>query len=240
MSSRNPAAHFPSQTQQYGERVRNIASHWPRLDALNNFLNPNEVFGPDNCDINVLQFKRDSNEPIMFESVSATNLSRYLQAERTWSCRLFVVENISPDVIKQLGGTFDIDPEFFAEHLDEEQWYWVDGVRNVTQPLPSARMEESFFHLRSLQPRAWLKLDHDSSNAFVITEEEADYLRHDPVVCNDLRESRRRTAGVLIPLPRDGFEFEPILLTRQGLTVWFRSEDGGGWTGAIELGTIGL
>lgn len=37
--------------------------------------------------------------------------------------RLFVVEDLSRDVIETLGSRYDVDPSFFREHIVDYVWY---------------------------------------------------------------------------------------------------------------------
>lgn len=53
-------------------------------------------------------------------------LKEYLTEPRDNSSiklRLFVVEDLSRDVIETLGSHFNIDPSFFREHLVDYIWY---------------------------------------------------------------------------------------------------------------------
>ena len=67
--------------------------------------------------------------------------------------RLFIVEDLSRDVIEQLGSRFNVDPLFFREHVSDYIWYnsrdpWVD--------LPNLDIhsrKRSYAHVRYVQTR---------------------------------------------------------------------------------------
>lgn len=40
-----------------------------------------------------------------------------------WNFRLFIVEDLSRDVIEMLGSKFDVEPHFFREHIFDYAWY---------------------------------------------------------------------------------------------------------------------
>jgi len=66
--------------------------------------------------------------------------------------RLFVVEDLSRDVIEILGARFDVEPAFFREHIVDYAWYntrdpWVDPPN-----LDAAATRQRWFQLRF--PRA--------------------------------------------------------------------------------------
>jgi len=66
------------------------------------------------------------------EEVASSTRPRVPNADdgdRLVELRLFVVEDLSREVIEQLGYCFDIDPEFFLAHLSNHAWY------NIRDPL---------------------------------------------------------------------------------------------------------
>src|ERR1700722_16490647 len=59
-------------------------------------------------------------------------------------CRLFVVENVCPRAIALLGGRFDIDTQFFADHVNNLSWYRIDNVSKRIPALPSSEKGTRF------------------------------------------------------------------------------------------------
>jgi hypothetical protein len=69
-------------------------------------------------------------------------------------CRsLYIVEDLSADVIEELGAAFDIEPQFFAEHLRDVEWEHHDNKSNAMM-LPSVRHSARYWTLHYLEPIA--------------------------------------------------------------------------------------
>ncbi|KAI2473229.1 hypothetical protein F4781DRAFT_380989 [Annulohypoxylon bovei var. microspora] len=67
--------------------------------------------------------------------------------------RLYVVEDLSRDVIEHLGSKLDIDPLFFREHINDYTWY---NTRDPWVELPDLDIvsrSRSYFRLTYMQPR---------------------------------------------------------------------------------------
>lgn len=48
--------------------------------------------------------------------------------------KLFVVEDLSREVIETLGSQFDIDPSFFREHIVDYVWYNISkSLRRISE-----------------------------------------------------------------------------------------------------------
>jgi hypothetical protein len=106
--------------------------------------------------------------------------------------RLFVVEDLSRDVIEILGANLDIEPAFFREHIVDYAWYntrdrWVDppnlnmvAVRNRWVPIrfvtaryfkPKASFQEGF--KQALSFNVLRRPDDDQNNKSVWDDGEA-------------------------------------------------------------------
>lgn len=67
--------------------------------------------------------------------------------------RLYVVEDLSRDMIEYLGRELDIDPLFFREHINDYTWY---NTRDPWVELPDLDIvarDRNFFRLSYVQPR---------------------------------------------------------------------------------------
>ncbi|KAI8963719.1 hypothetical protein F5Y11DRAFT_346169 [Daldinia sp. FL1419] len=67
--------------------------------------------------------------------------------------RLYVVEDLSRDVVENLGTKLDIDPLFFREHINDYTWY---NTRDPWVELPDLDIvsrDRPYFHLTYTQPR---------------------------------------------------------------------------------------
>jgi hypothetical protein len=91
---------------------------------------------------------------IQFDQFEGTaNLAKELeQPEGKESCRLFIVENVCVQAINILGEKFDIDPQFFADHLNNERWYRIANVAERITALPSTQKSHDFLQLRYIEP----------------------------------------------------------------------------------------
>ena len=154
--------------------------------------------------------------------------------------------------INILGEKFDIDPQFFADHLNNEPWYRIANVAERIPALPSTQKSHDFLQLRYIEPRQVSNhpdLFH-GNHPFVVHKENAD-IPDDESVASDAKSFMKpdetttripRKAGKLTPRVRKGREFEPLLCTRQVITVWFKKAEGGlkGWTGTLTLHLLAL
>ncbi|KAK3350332.1 hypothetical protein B0T25DRAFT_583076 [Lasiosphaeria hispida] len=74
-------------------------------------------------------------------------------AEGSWELRLFVVEDLSREVIEQLGHFFDIDPDFFCAHISDNVWF---NIRDPFWSPPSLHMDnvrKDWYQLRFCRAR---------------------------------------------------------------------------------------
>ena len=166
------------------------------------------------------------------------------QPETKESCRLFIVENVCAKTITLLGDQFDIDPQFFADHLNNEPWYRIANIADRIPALPSTQKFHDFLQLRYIEPQQLSNYQysfHGSRTFFAEIENRGDR-EDDESVASDAKSFMKpdetttripRKAGKLIPRVRKGREFEPLLCTRQVITVWFKKGEVGskGWTG---------
>ena len=73
--------------------------------------------------------------------------------------RLFVVEDLSRDVIEALGARFDIDPLFFRGHISDYMWH---NTRDPWVELPDLDImarRRSYLHVRYVQTRYFRSVD---------------------------------------------------------------------------------
>lgn len=67
--------------------------------------------------------------------------------------RLFVIEDLSADVIEALGARFDVDPLFFRGHISDYMWH---NTRDPWVELPDLDImsrKRSYMHVRYVQTR---------------------------------------------------------------------------------------
>jgi Mg2+ and Co2+ transporter CorA len=78
--------------------------------------------------------------------------------------RLFIVEDLSQQVIELLGSRFDIDPMFFREQIDEYVWYNVRDPWAQPPGLMSNMKHRNWFRLRNMRLR-YYKTDDEFQKA---------------------------------------------------------------------------
>ncbi|KAJ4394127.1 hypothetical protein N0V93_003344 [Gnomoniopsis smithogilvyi] len=69
------------------------------------------------------------------------------------SFRLYVVEDLSRNVIEALGSEFQISPEFFRAHIADYAWYNVRDRWREPQPLEVVRNQRNWFQIRYVTTR---------------------------------------------------------------------------------------
>ncbi|KAL5121807.1 hypothetical protein ACEQ8H_000022 [Pleosporales sp. CAS-2024a] len=67
--------------------------------------------------------------------------------------RLFIVEDLSQQVIELLGARFDIDPLFFREHIDDYVWHNVRDPWAQPKGLMSNMKHRQWFQMRNMRLR---------------------------------------------------------------------------------------
>lgn len=79
--------------------------------------------------VSVLEYPlQDENEVTSREFKTSSDLDSHLtslakQDSSKIKLRLYVVEDLSRDVIEALGGHYDVNPSFFREHLADYVWH---------------------------------------------------------------------------------------------------------------------
>jgi hypothetical protein len=165
------------------------------------------------------------------------------QPETKESCRLFIVENARAKIIFLLGERFDIDPQFFADHLKNEPWYQIANIADQLPTLPASQRLHDFLQLRCIEPRQLSNCQYSfhGSQPFFVEIQLRGNAEDDESVISDAKSFMKpdetttrisRKSGKLTPRIRKGREFEPLLCTRQVITVWFNKSEVGskGWT----------
>lgn len=92
-------------------------------------------------------------------------------AEAVITFNLFVVEDLSREVIERLGNHFDVDPDFFRAHIFDYAWF---NIRDPFWDPPSLRMDAvardwcqiRFCRTRYFPSPALLEKAQDAANKF--------------------------------------------------------------------------
>jgi len=214
-----PTAPLPR--EDYGEWLKKVASKIPKFEVLNTFANPTLQPGSQNpghiSDITAITFS-DANEAD-FQSINESELEKELEKDVNY--QLFIVENISPTVLKLLGYFCDVDPQFFLDYLDAS----LEPGTQELKPLPWYRLESIEEHLpvlRSVQPQAThIHMPFIGAREYHPVDPKAALLKLPERLVSEGQRNVARVAGSHNPIPCDDKHFYPAALTRHCATVWF-------------------
>ena len=128
-----------------------VAARAQRNSCLQNLCDflQNNTKSQHACRIVCLEFSSASGPPSC-RSLDLDGLALLLQStakERDNFCgRLLIVEDLSSDIVETLGSTLNIDPIFFASHIDTFQ-VDIAATRPSTAILPSTARSQNFLNL---------------------------------------------------------------------------------------------
>ncbi len=265
----------------YGDFIQRIAYQWPGLDKLHKFVNEDFVVATTPARITLIEITSRSridqldggtngtndnghithNDVHITELVGSKELGETLrlqaQTSSGWSsrCRLFLVENLCPQVIRLFGGAFDVDPQFFADHINNTSWHQIDNIPERLPALPSVQRNESHLHLRYIEVRTLLAGRSPSPSSNPTPRKSGDGM-HDTnpgsncldddsasFIYPDERTTRiLRKAGKFEPRARAGKSYDRLIMTRRPVTIWVRPnpDDEQGWVGRSSLLNLNL
>jgi hypothetical protein len=251
----------------YRTLVQRLALVSPTYAALHTFLQgtSHATQSPARITVAVIPapYPSSSAPTIHFKDIIGTaKLADELESSKKSedTCRLFIVENVCAQTIELLGERFDIDPQFFADHLRNEPWYRIENGAERIPALPSSQKLRDYLQLRYIEARtvstSWDKgigggsVEEDSDfekdakservNTFDLeaaAPDSATEVGWSFMLPDDVTARIPRKADKLIPRARKGKMFEPLLCTSQAVTVWFQNVDAEteGWNGEQEF-----
>jgi hypothetical protein len=230
----------------YRALIQRLNEASPGYQGLHDFVNVKE----DNCQVatrfTILTINKDEQPESDKPSIrprdfqGATKLAEQLKdlQNQSGSCNIFLVENVCPDTIALLGGFFDINPQFFADHVKNGDWFKDSALMDQLPALPSSQKWHDFLQVRFVQTIAVSKRsasDIDSGSKYV--DEASVDVAQDPsldyLVPDENITRLPRKAGKLTPLARDEQDLDLLLCTKQNITVWFgnKGSQDQGWNG---------
>jgi len=230
----------------YLTTIQQLAQSQPSLRALYGFLN--DTSSQSLTQISLVTIGQGPHGD-MFPTKHIEGyqeLAKELQENHTFTsknCCLFIVENICPAAIILLGERFNIDPQAFADHVNNTSWYRIDDVTDRIPALPSSQKLDTFLQLRYIEMRKLLNVQCPIAAAKADTSG----AKYDGCVLDgDLFSDSRsfmcpaetttrvpRKAGKFIPRARQNQKSPPLLCVRQVITAWFKEN------GVVEEGWIG-
>ena len=235
---------FYQSSRDYRALIHRLNKASPGYEGLHDFVNIKSDISQVAPKFTLLTINADelpvsSNPNIHFRDFhGTTKLAEELlhSQKQRGSCNIFLVENVCPQTIALLGGYFDINPQFFADHVKNGDWFKDHDLMDQIPALPSSQKWHDFLQVRFIQT---LTVSKHSSSTFdsksmsgnnVDTEQDPsrDYLVPDESVTR-----LPRKAGKLMPRARDDLNLELLLCTKQNITTWFgkRGAKDEGWNG---------
>ena len=177
-----PADHAP-EADHPGRRPRPPLelNYWqkiaPLVDCLPHLRSIDPQYGRHNDvgTVTCIDYFQDPSPPIVRDSFDVEQLnnrrtlSGRIRKLKTISdakivTRIILVEDLCPDLIEALGSTFQIDPEFFAEHLNRSGYSRVDyddapPARWETYSMPKSHASMTWFRPVAQSPKVteWLR-----------------------------------------------------------------------------------
>jgi hypothetical protein len=231
MASKNPRQESVIMYRERIERLLNCKiPPWPGLETLRKFMEegyslslPPEYpkwkqqsieacSSPAEISIFNIPGEGDASKFSVTDMKGACDLSERLPslAENSSSSQLIIVENICPETLALLGGFYDIDIQFFAEHIGTSivSWYQMyEMVPERLPALPSTRNAEDFLSLRFVSTRQLYEKDDAS-------------IREGSIIWPDMGKTRvGSSAGRLKPISAPSQIFPPMAFTRLGFSV---------------------
>lgn len=149
--------------------LESLAQGWPHISYLADFMKvttapPKQKFLDEQdkrerasrTKVAMVTFEPDATvHRVDFSTISqlSTALSGPQSIHDDIHARLFVVEDLSRDVIEALGARFDVDPLFFRGHISDYMWH---NTRDPWVELPDLDMtsrQRLYMHVRYTQTR---------------------------------------------------------------------------------------
>ncbi len=235
--------------QKYRDYIRDLARDGSPFQVLHDFVNVKFHHCQEPAKITVLTMTLTEENP-SDSSVTTIHLNTSLQLAEFLgnnvvsksTCRLFIVENVCPETIALLGGQLDINPQFFAAHVNNAPWYRSESGIDHTPILPSILKSVDFLQVKYIVPIVVSAMEGYDMEIIGRGFRRpsllaADLDVNDPLVQHPDEKSTRipRKAGVVMHRPMAGLHHMHVLFTRQVLSMWIQrlkiEPANGGWIG---------
>lgn len=162
-------ANDPSHAKPYMAYLESLSQGWPHISYLADFMKvttappklrflaeEDKIKRANSTKVAVLSFEPKSavhkDEFSEIEQLS-TYLNKPGNDHDNVHARLFIVEDLSRDVIEELGARFDVDPSFFRGHISDYMW---NNTRDPWVELPTLdalARKQPYYHVRYVQTR---------------------------------------------------------------------------------------
>jgi hypothetical protein len=240
--------------RDYRALIRRLNKASPGYQGLHDFVNVKQ----DTCKVaprfTILTIHKEEQQeesakssikPRDFQSTAKLAEQLTHLQNQSGSCNIFLVENVCPESIALLGGFFDINPQFFADHVKNGDWFKDYALMDQLPALPSSQKWHDFLQVRFVQTLTVSKksasdFDSDSNCVSETTVDVAQDPSLDYLVPDGNITRLPRKAGKLTPLARDDQDLDLLLCTKQNITVWFgkRGAKDVGWNGKQQISRV--
>lgn len=156
--------------EPYIEYVRSVAKGWPHVQYLADFMDEtaepsknvswrleDAIERSSRTNIAILDFNSGGQVQKPVYCKNTTDLKTQLENEQDKAndviARLFIVEDLSRDVIEILGARFDIDPRFFRGQISDFLWHNPRDPWTELSTLDMITRKRSFFNIPYFQAR---------------------------------------------------------------------------------------
>ena len=153
----------------YLQHIKSVSKDWPHLQILADFMQVSrsplkwDFLPEDNIReraartrVAMLTFYTDqetTHRNITCSEELIDMLQSTAKRDHDFEARLFIVEDLSRSVIEALGNTFDIDPLFFRNQMNDYLWYNIKDPWVEMPDLAVSARHRSFFTMRYVQTR---------------------------------------------------------------------------------------
>ena len=141
----------------YHAHVHSLCRRWKNLQHLDNFMNQPfhhiQPKGEPNPRVAIF----DVSDRITFreEFTHVDTLSSFLGGElgkRPPALRIFLLQDLFPDLIEFIGTNFDVDPAFFSSHIYDLDWFSKTSSTATVSPGKSILQQQKFQQYLEARP----------------------------------------------------------------------------------------
>ena len=136
------------QSYSYYVKAQSVCN--PCLLNLDNFLTI-PTAGHGCCRIVALDFRRDVQVPFLRTKIPQDDLPTKLRSDgdliNPLQGRIFIIEDLTKDLIELLGSELEIDPLFFAMHLHASQKVGLSRQTPNEATLPSRLLSQDYINI---------------------------------------------------------------------------------------------
>jgi hypothetical protein len=144
----------------YHAHVHSLCRRWRNLQHLDNYMNQpfhrNLPKGQPNPRVAVFDVSSTVGLAFRNEFTHVHALSNFLDGERENgppTLRIFVIQDLFPDLIEFMGANFDVDPAFFSSHIYDLDWFSKTPSAATVSPGKTNLQQLRFRQFRYLEAR---------------------------------------------------------------------------------------